>query len=245
MRSIFIVVFVALFFSACSKSETTLTNANNHTESDSTLVGDIRFLALGDSYTIGHAVNLNQRWPVQLSDSLSEAGINISGAEIIAQTGWTTRQLIRGIELQNPQGTYDLVSLLIGVNNQYRKQDTATYRTEFRELLHMAIAFADDKATHVIVVSIPDYGVTPFAQEMNPEKISAEIDAFNRINYEETMNMSVKYIDITPISRKAAYDPDLTAGDGLHPSGKMYTEWVALIYPIALEIIQNQSKKKE
>jgi lysophospholipase L1-like esterase len=80
---------------------------------------------------------------------------------------------------------------------------------------------------------------------MNPEKISAEIDAFNRINYDETMNMSVKYIDITPISRKAAYDPDLTAGDGLHPSGKMYTEWVALIYPIALEIIQNQSKKKE
>lgn len=245
MRSIFIVVFVALFFSACSKNETTLTNADNHTESDSTLVGDIRFLALGDSYTIGHAVNLNQRWPVQLSDSLSEAGINISEAEIIAQTGWTTRQLIRGIELQNPQGTYDLVSLLIGVNNQYRKQDTATYRTEFRELLHMAIAFADDKAAHVIVVSIPDYGVTPFAQEMNPEKISAEIDAFNRINYEETMNMSVKYIDITPISRKAAYDPDLTAGDGLHPSGKMYTEWVALIYPIALEIIQNQSKKKE
>lgn len=240
MRSIFIVVFVALFFSACSKNETTLTNADNHTESDSTLLGDIRFLALGDSYTIGHAVNLNQRWPVQLSDSLSEAGIDIYGAEIIAQTGWTTRQLISGIELENPQGTYDLVSLLIGVNNQYRKQDTATYRIEFRELLEMAIAFADDKPNHVIVVSIPDYSVTPFAQEMNPEKIAEEIAIFNAINQEETDIKVAHYIDITPISRKAKDDPGLIAGDGLHPSGKMYSEWMQLIYPVAYQIIQNQ-----
>ena len=209
---------------------------------DSTDIGTIRFLALGDSYTIGHAVNLNQRWPVQLADSLSKVGIDISGAEIIAQTGWTTRQLKNGIELENPDRSYNLVSLLIGVNNQYRKQDTAAYRTEFRELLQMAISFANNAAKHVIVVSIPDYGVTPFAQEMNPEEIAEEIDAFNRINYEETMKMSVTYIDITPISRKAKDDPDLTAGDGLHPSGKMYAEWVDVIFPVALEIIQSQKK---
>lgn len=242
---LFIFVFVILLFNGSCKDEINLTSPNINSEPDTIQEGIVRFLALGDSYTIGHAVDISQRWPIQLADSLLAAGVDITCAEIIAQTGWTTRQLIRGIELQNPQGTYDLVSLLIGVNNQYRKQDTATYRTEFRELLHMAITFADDKPANVIVVSIPDYGVTPFAQEMNPEKISAEIDAFNRINYEETMNMSVKYIDITPISRKAAYDPGLTAGDGLHPSGKMYAEWVALIYPIALEIIQNQTKKKE
>jgi len=244
MKTLFILVFVALFFNACSKNGNTLTNPNDQTETDSTKAGTIRFLALGDSYTIGHAVNLNQRWPVQLADSLADDGFDISGAEIIAQTGWTTRQLKRGIELQNPQGPYDLVSLLIGVNNQYRKQDTAAYRTEFRELLQMAISIAADQAGHVIVVSIPDYGVTPFAQEMNPEEIAEEIDAFNRINYEETMKMSVSYIDITPISRNAKDDPDLTAGDGLHPSGKMYAEWVDLIYPVALEIIQNQTRKE-
>ena len=112
----------------------------------------VRFLALGDSYTIGQSVPIEDRWPEQLAKRLQTWGVEVEKLSIIAQTGWTTRQLIRGIELQNPQGTYDLVSLLIGVNNQYRKQDTATYRTEFRELLHMAIAFADDKPTHVIVV---------------------------------------------------------------------------------------------
>jgi len=242
MRSLLILVFIALFFSACSKNDTTLTNPNDQMNTDSMDIGTIRFLALGDSYTIGHAVNLNQRWPVQLADSLSKVGIDISGAEIIAQTGWTIHQLKNGIELENPDRSYNLVSLLIGVNNQYRKQDTAAYRTEFRELLQMAISFANNAAGHVIVVSIPDYGVTPFAQEMNPEKIAEEIDAFNRINYEETMKMSATYIDITPISRKAKDELDLTAGDGLHPSGKMYAEWVDLIFPVALEIIQSQKK---
>jgi lysophospholipase L1-like esterase len=236
---LFIFVFVALFLNGSCKDEINLTDLNPNSDPDTIQQGAVRFLALGDSYTIGHAVNLNQRWPIQLSDSLAEAGIDISGAEIIAQTGWTTRQLIRGIELENPQGTYDIVSLLIGVNNQYRKQDTATYRIEFRELLEMAIAFADDDPSHVIVVSIPDYSVTPFAQEINPEKIAQEIDIFNAINYEETVIAATHYIDITPISRKAKDDPNLIAGDGLHPSGKMYSEWMRLIYPVAYQIIQN------
>jgi lysophospholipase L1-like esterase len=187
---------------------------------------------------------MDQRWPVQLADSLGKSSIDISDAEIIAQTGWTTSQLIRGIELEEPQGPYHLVSLLIGVNNQYRNQDTAAYRSEFRELLQMAIAFAGNKPKHVIVVSIPDYGVTPFAQDLDTEKISEEIDLFNRINYEETTKSSAEYVDITTISRRAKDEPDLTAGDGLHPSGKMYTEWVQLIYPIALEIVQSQTIDK-
>lgn len=241
---LFIFVFVALFLSGSCKDEINLTDLSPDSDPDTIQQGAVRFLALGDSYTIGHAVNLNQRWPVQLSDSLSKAGIDIYGAQIIAQTGWTTRQLISGIGLENPQGTYDLVSLLIGVNNQYRKQDTATYRIEFRELLEMAIAFADDKPDHVIVVSIPDYSVTPFAQEMNPEKIAEEIAIFNAINHEETDIKAAHYIDITPISRKAKDDPGLIAGDGLHPSGKMYSEWMQLIYPVAYQIIQNQTIDK-
>lgn len=244
MRNLLILLFVALFLNACSKNETKLTEPVAQNENDTIHVGKVEFLALGDSYTIGHAVSINQRWPEQLTDSLSKTEVDISEANIIAQTGWTTQQLIRGIELEDPEGPYDLVSLLIGVNNQYRKQDTAIYRSEFKELLQMAIAFAGNRSSHVMVVSIPDYGVTPFAQDMNPEQISEEIDIFNRINYEETNKTSARYIDITPISRKAKDDSNLTAGDGLHPSGKMYKEWVELIYPVAFEILQSQTKEK-
>lgn len=244
MRNLLILLFVALFLNACSKNETKLIEPVDQNDNDTISVGNIKFLALGDSYTIGHAVNIDQRWPVQLADSLGKSSIDISDAEIIAQTGWTTSQLIRGIELEEPHGPYHLVSLLIGVNNQYRNQDTATYRSEFRELLQTAIASADSIPGHVIVVSIPDYGVTPFAQELDTDKISEEIDLFNRINYEETTKLSAEYVDITPISRRAKDEPDLTAGDGLHPSGKMYKECVELIYPVALEILQSQTKEK-
>ena len=241
MKNLLVSVFVALLFIACSRNETTMTNPNTPMEEDTIQPGTYRYLALGDSYTIGHAVNIDQRWPVQLVDSLRKAAIDISGVEIIAQTGWTTAQLIRGIEMENPQGPYNMVSLLIGVNNQYRKQDTAIYRAEFRELLQKAVVFANDIPEHVMVVSIPDYGVTPFAQDLDTEKISAEIDMFNAINFEETMRMQVEYIDITPISRRAEDEPDLIAGDGLHPSGKMYSEWVKIIYPVAYEVIQRQT----
>lgn len=237
MKSLFLFVFVALFLNACSKSELTEMIPDSHSCSDTSNQREIRFLALGDSYTIGHAVDISERWPVQLADSLTEAGFFISDVQIIAQTGWTTGELIAALNSQDPQGPFDLVSLLIGVNNQYRHLDTGSYRNEFRILLQRAISLAGDDPENVIVVSIPDYGVTPFAQNMNPEQIAGEIDAFNAIKYDETIHAGAEFIDITPVSREAGENPELIAFDELHPSGKMYAEWVKLIYPVACNLL--------
>jgi lysophospholipase L1-like esterase len=240
MKNSFALVFVVLLLNACSNKENALISNIDHTQPDSTLKEGVSYLALGDSYTIGHAVEYDQRWPVQLVDSLRKKGINMADPEIIAQTGWTTTELRQAIEIQDPLGPYHLVTLLIGVNNQYRGLDTATYRQEFRELLQMAVSFADEDLSRVIVVSIPDYSVTPFAQNKDSEKIAREIDDFNYINFTESKIAGVKYVDITPISRMAANDLSLIADDGLHPSGMMYAEWVKLVFPLANEIIQLQ-----
>lgn len=192
-----------------------------------------RYLALGDSYTIGEAVPATQRFPVQLQQKLITDGIQISAPEIIARTGWTTDELMNGIRQVNPSGTFDLVTLLIGVNNQYRGRDTAEYRRQFRELLNMAIGFAGNKASHVVVLSIPDYSITPFGLTRDMVKISREIDWFNHINLQETQNTEAVYVDITPISRRGLGEPQLVAADGLHPSGEMYREWVELLLPEA------------
>ncbi len=183
-----------------------------------------RYLALGDSYTIGESVAVEERWPVQLAKRWK-----LGEPEIIAKTGWTTDELNAAIDKANPQGPYGLVTLLIGVNNQYRGRSSAQYRDEFRALLQRAVGFAGGKAKNVIVVSIPDWGVTPFAKERDRAKIAREIDEFNAINREETAKAGARYVDITPISRRAASDESLVAPDGLHPSGKMYTEWVGEI----------------
>jgi lysophospholipase L1-like esterase len=187
-----------------------------------------RFLALGDSYTIGESVAEADRWPNQLARALK-----VPQPEIIAKTGWTTDELDAAIDKANPHGPYSLVTLLIGVNNQYRGRDEEQYRREFAALLQRAIAFAGGNAQHVIVVSIPDWGVTPFAANRDRAKIGREIDQFNAINREETLRAKAHYADITPESRGAATDPSLVAGDGLHPSAKMYAQWVALIEPEA------------
>ncbi len=190
----------------------------------------LKFLALGDSYTIGESVATAERWPVVLAERLKEKGVSIEVPEIIATTGWTTDELKDGIEKAGPEGSYDLVSLLIGVNNQYRGYDTAVYEKEFRELLNIALGFAE-KRSRVFVVSIPDYGVTPFGKEKDPKKISQEIDLYNQINKDLSSKAGVQYFDITGISRQAADDPELVADDGLHPSGKMYRQWVNIILP--------------
>lgn len=215
----------------------------NSNPPDSTLKENIRFLSLGDSYTIGHAVDPGERFPMQLAESLKNAGIGSVQVEIIAKTGWTTGELLKGINVEDPAEPYDFVTLLIGVNNQYRRLDIEEYREEFIKLLDTAIIFAGGEAGNVIVVSIPDYGVTPFAQNMDTAMIAKEIDAYNTINYAESKKYSITYIDITPISRMAKNDPDLIAGDGLHPSGKMYAEWVAMIYPTAIQILQEQKNE--
>jgi len=193
----------------------------------------MRYLALGDSYTIGESVAEAERWPVQLATRLQATGVPLEPPQIIARTGWTTDELMTAIERQNPQGPFDLVSLLIGVNNQYRGRDSAEYRAQFHTLLQTALTLAGGKPSHVIVLSIPDWGVTPFGRGNDRPKIASEIDQFNAINREETVQAGAHYVDITPISRQAAGDATLIAEDGLHPSGKMYRLWVELVEPIA------------
>ena len=195
-----------------------------------------RYLALGDSYTIGESVTEEERWPNQLAALVnSSKEIDVT---IVARTGWTTSELWQGIQAANPQGTYDMVSLLIGVNNQYRGYDINEYREEFRFLLGKAIEYAGGKPEHVIVLSIPDWGVTPFAWGKDTAQIAADINAYNAVNLEESTKAGVNYVNVTPISREAVSDPALIAGDGLHPSGKMYAEWVKLAQPIAIKILE-------
>lgn len=202
----------------------------SETKTEKTDIQAYRYLALGDSYTIGEGVPETVRWPVLLTDSLVSLGIKINKPLIIARTGWTTAELKAGIAQANPEGTFDLVSLLIGVNNQYRGESRGYtpegYRQEFTELLQMAIEFAGGNPDRVFVVSIPDYSVTPFVKEENKAKVSTEIDIYNGINLEVTNSLGVKYFDITPSSRLAADDNSLLAADKLHPSGKMYKLWV-------------------
>ena len=189
-------------------------------------------LCLGDSYTIGESVEEHERFPMQAVELLKKDGISIDKPIIIAKTGWTTDELAAAIKEKNLQGKYDYVTLLIGVNNQYRNRDAEEYRKEFDALLKTALNYADGKAEHVFVISIPDWGATPFGLKDNnrtPEQIGKEIDHFNAINKQESLKAKVNYIDITPGSRKAKQDPELVAGDGLHPSGKMYGDWARLL----------------
>lgn len=185
-----------------------------------------RYLALGDSYTIGESVAADERFPMQLARDL-----NLGEPQIIAKTGWTTDELNAAIDAANVTGKYELVTLLIGVNNQYRGRDVEQYRGEFAALLQRAIGFAGGDAKNVVVVSIPDWGVTPFAEGRDRAKIATEIDRYNAVNREETQRAGARYVDITPVSRGG--DAALVAGDGLHPSGKQYGEWVKLIAPEA------------
>lgn len=197
----------------------------------------LRYLALGDSYTIGESVEEAERFPNQLAALLSNEGL-IVDVTIIARTGWTTDELWQGIQAQIVTPPYDLVSLLIGVNNQYRGYNIDEYREGFAFLLSKAIEYAGGDVKRVVVFSIPDWGVTPFASGRDAAQIASEIDAFNQVNLEETQKAGAHYVDVTPVSRKAATDSTLIAGDGLHPSGKMYAEWAKSALPIALSILK-------
>ena len=196
-----------------------------------------RYLALGDSYTIGEGVAVSQRYPILLTESLRAEGILMEDPVLVARTGWTTDELDAGIDAANPQGTFDLVTLLIGVNNQFRGRDIRQYRLEFRALLQRAIAFAGGRADHVIVLSIPDWGVMPAALGMDVLKIADEIDAFNAVNREEALQAGARYVNVTEISRLAIEDFEMIARDGLHPTGKMYKLWAAKLLPEAREIL--------
>lgn len=194
---------------------------------------------MGDSYTIGERVAVAARFPEQLADSLRRKGLKVDDPLSIARTGWTTDELAGGIQNANiADRTFDLVTLLIGVNNQYRGYSLEEYRREFEQLLQRAIAFAGDRPRRVFVLSIPDYAFTPFGQSSDPTRISREIDEFNMTNRVISDQYQVNYINITPISREGLNDPELVAGDGLHPSGKMYARWVDLLVEPVVAVVK-------
>jgi lysophospholipase L1-like esterase len=197
----------------------------------------INFLALGDSYTIGEGVTPEERWPSQLAEALRHRGLPIGAPFIIARTGWTVSELRAGIQSAALEVFFHLVSLQIGVNNQYRGYAVESYRREFAVSLAEAIAFAGGQASAVLVLSIPDWGVTPFAKGQDRRQIAAEIDKFNHANRAETIDAGANYIDVTLTSRLARQDSSLLAPDGLHPSGKMYAIWIDSILPAALKIL--------
>jgi lysophospholipase L1-like esterase len=195
-----------------------------------------RFLALGDSYTIGETVLPEDGWVGQLIEALRLHGVFSHETRILARTGWTTDELSAAMDKAGLEGPFDLVTLLIGVNNQYRGRSAEEYRAEFRGLLDRAVGLAGSP-TRVIVLSIPDWGVTPFAASWDRSRIAHEIDEFNALKQAETSSAGARYVDVTPVSRRAATDEALTASDGLHPSRAMYAEWVRLVLPVALEAL--------
>ena len=224
-------MMMMLFVAACSK-ERTVIPAQPNFPTDTTKKPKT-YLALGDSYTIGSSVAVSERFPVQLAGMFASQGQQITGPEIIATSGWTTGSLLSALSAAGPlKSNYDLVSLLIGVNNQYQRRSQAEYKTEFTTLLNQAISYAGGKKNRVFVLSIPDYSVTPFAQNSDTVTISNEIDQFNAINRQVAELMGVQYLDITPISREGRTNAAMQAGDGLHPSGLQYRRWAALLAPM-------------
>ncbi len=203
-----------------------------------TAPGVLRFLALGDSYTIGEGVAEGDRWPLQLADALRREGFAMGEVRVIATTGWTTGELSAAMDSAEPLGAdWDLVSLLVGVNNQYRGLALADYRVEFGALLDRAIACAGGRASRVLVLSIPDWGVTPFARDegRDPQAIASAIDAFNSAARAACDNRGVDFIDITAVSRRHGAEPAMLAADGLHPSAGMHGLWTGLALPAARE----------
>ena len=192
------------------------------------------YLALGDSYTIGESVPSTDNYPNQLTALLRLAGYDFLPPRIVARTGWTTDELEAGIVSANNEqrlySNYDFVTLLIGVNNQYRGRSLDQYRAEFEELLKKAVRYADNRPQRVAVLSIPDWGVTPFASGRDRAQIAREIDAFNAANREISERYNIYYIDVTPWTREAAADPTLLSIDGLHPSAKEYRRWAERLY---------------
>lgn len=203
----------------------------------------INYLALGDSYTIGESVAEEQRWPVQLMNELNKADLNVADPKIIAKTGWTTNELQEAIDEQNLASNYDLVTLLIGVNNQYRGYPIDQYIQEFEHLLKQAISFANNDANKVFVVSIPNYGVTPFGMQKGEDQIRQELLRYDSIADSISSLYDVPFINITPISEKAKGDLSYVAGDELHPSGKQYSEWVDLILHEVKPMLKRAPKK--
>lgn len=197
------------------------------------------YLALGDSYTIGEQVSSEENFPHQAAELLRKKQVDVAEPMIIATTGWTTDELANSIMEHNVKETFSIVSLLIGVNNQYRGRSVENYRQEFEQLLNKAVAFAKDKPEHVFVLSTPDWGVTPFAEGKDRQQIAKEIDAYNAAEKEITLAHRCHYIEITESTRKNGTNAEYLAGDGLHPSGKEYAIWAERL----ADAVEKQLKK--
>lgn len=198
--------------------------------------GTVRFLSFGDSYTIGQSVPSEDRWSVQLARLAQTEGLQ--APDIIAQTGWTTQDLQQAITRANNQNTYELVSLMIGVNNQFQGRPLATYRAEFRQLLQTAIRFAGGRPRRVFVLSVPDWGKAPYARNRDQARISQEIDQFNAVAREECASMSVEFVDITELTRTASGDASQFATDGLHYSGMHMRQWAERALPVVRQLLK-------
>ena len=199
----------------------------------------MKYLALGDSYTIGEGVAEEGRWPVVLARALRAEGVGLGEPRIIATTGWTTDELSAAIDAAEPLGEWDFVSLLIGVNNQYRGRSLENYRAEFEALLLRAIGFAGGRADRVLVLAIPDWGVTPFAAASGRDlaQIARELDAFNAAAADICAAHGVAFVDIAPVARARGDEAAMLAGDGLHPSAAMYALWAEQALPVARRML--------
>ncbi|QWX83220.1 SGNH/GDSL hydrolase family protein [Cellulophaga sp. HaHaR_3_176] len=235
MRLYSTLVLSFLFFS-CSSTENIATQ-NIYETSNSTAA--YHYLALGDSYTIGESVSKKNSFPLQLDTSLEDNLDTIVNTEIIATTGWRTDNLLKAIESGSIRDNYDLVTLLIGVNNQFQRTPFDQYKKEFTELIEKSIALTNENIENVIVISIPDYAYTPYAQSgSNREQISKEINLYNDFAQQTALAYNVAFINITDITRQGLENPNLVANDGLHPSAEAYAKFVERIYPIALSILK-------
>ncbi len=195
---------------------------------------NLSFLALGDSYTIGESVIEEERWPNQIVDIALNKNVLFDQPDIIAKTGWRTEQLIDTLNKINFIKKFDYVSLMIGVNNQYSLKPIDTFRSDLIKLLDMSIGYSI-KRDNVVLISIPDWGVTPFAEGYDRNRIKEEINQFNSVIEDIANTNNILYVDVTEISRRALTEKDLIANDSLHPSGKMYKEWAEKIYNLWIE----------
>lgn len=232
--SVLIILITILLFISCKKS----TTVSPSPVTVPIVTGTKKFLALGDSYTIGQSVAATDRFPVKTANLLRGQGINMEDPRIIATTGWTTGNLLNALAADPPANDYSVVTLLIGVNNQFQGRSIDEYRSEFTTLIIKSIQYAGNRADRVFVLSIPDYSVTPFAQGYDTAYIAMQIDQFNAVNRQVSQSYHVNYLDITPISREGRYDATLQASDGLHPSGKQYQRWADLLAPMIRMVIQ-------
>lgn len=193
----------------------------------------LRYLALGDSYTIGEGVTDEDRWPTILVGLLAARGIAFGPPHYVAQTAWTTDELSDAIDAAKPAGPFDLVTLLIGVNDQYRARPVSSFEGEFTTLVKRSIAFAGKRPERTIVVSIPDWGATPYAKGRDRDLIGREIAAYNTRAESIARKLGTHWVDVTESSRAMLQEPELAVADGLHPSGEMYRRWASLVLPIA------------